>query len=365
MLLGHLLIAQPTVHLGYDATFYTRMVEGPMADVPSPFRFRVLVPWLARQLPVPAPLALLIISYASLFGCYVIVMASCRAIGLGLRESIFGVVAVWGSTWHLYYFWNPYLTDAFGLLMLTIMMWAVLTGTLWIFATASLIGVLAREGTAMLVPAWLVTRQWGATILLAVCTLAVAALPRLWLAASPDTIMAVPALSGNQLAINPVRLLRQLHAIWGIVWLLALGGGLCLPRPYAWRLGAVLAALLVGTVAASAVATDTGRMFAFLAPVLAVGCAQLYAVLRRKDAILTVAVTIAVAVQWIFNAPDVVIAPSSWIAGWPRRVFVVAELLLGLAIVVRVMWKTDARIADTETSIAGRESRGDADTIKP
>jgi hypothetical protein len=352
VLLGHLLIAEPAVHLGYDATFYTRMVEGPMAGVPAPFRFRVLVPWLARQLPVPAPLALLIISYCSLFGCYVIVMASCRAIGLGLRESIFGVVAVWGSPWHLYHFWNPYLTDAFGLLMLTIMMWAVLTGTLWIFATASLIGVLAREGTAMLVPAWLVTRQWGPTILLALGTLAVAALPRLWLAASPETTIVEPARSGNQLAIDPVRWVRQVHAIWGIVWLLALAGGLRLPRPYARRLGAVLAALLVGSVAASAVATDTGRMFAFLAPALAVACAQLYAVLRRRDAILTAAVTIAVAIQWIFNAPDVVIAPSSWIAGWPRRVFVAAGLLLGLAILVRVVWKTDGRADHTETRVA-------------
>jgi len=350
VLLGHLLIAERAVHLGYDATFYTRMVEGPMASVPSPFRFRVLVPWLARQLPVPAPLALLIISYASLFGCYVIVMASCRAIGLGLRESIFGMVAVWGSTWHLYYFWNPYLTDAFGLLMLTIMMWAVLTGTLWIFATASLIGVLAREGTAMLVPAWLVTRQWGATIVLAAGTLAVAALPRLWLASAPDIPLAASALSENQPAITPVSVLRQVHAIWGLVWWLAFAGALCLPRPSAWRLGAVFAALLAGALAASAVATDAGRMFAFLAPVLAVACAQLYVVLRHTDAILTVAVTIAVAVQWMFNAPDVVIVPSSGMAGWPRRVFVVAELLLGIAIVVRVAWKTDTRIAHTETS---------------
>lgn len=353
VMLGHFLIARPEPHLGYDATFYVRMVEGPMAGVPSPFRFRVLVPWLARQLPVPPPLALQIISYASLFGCYVIVMLSCRAIGLRLREAIFGVVAVWGSTWHLYGFWNPYMTDAFGLLMLTIMMWAVLTGTLWVFAVASLLGVLAREGTAILAPAWLVTRQWWPAIAVTGATLAVGWLPHFFLAASPEGAGAAPPLSRAQLQTNVVVLLRQLHAIWGIVWLLALAGGAQLSAPIARRVGAVFAALLVGAVAASVVATDMGRMFAFLAPVLAVGCARFYALLcRKQDAPLRVAVIVVVAVQWIFNAPDVVIEPASWIAGWPRRAFVIAELVLSLAIVRRLVWPPSPANGDTEPTIA-------------
>lgn len=353
VLLGHWLIGRSDVNLGYDATFYVRMVEGPMDRVPSPFAFRVLVPWLARQLPVPAASALQIITYTSLFGCYVVVMASCRVLGLRLRDSIFGLAAIWGSTWHLYYFWNPYLTDGLGLLMLSAMMWAVLTGTLWIFAMASLVGVLAREGTAMLVPAWLVTRQWLVTIALAGGTFLVAALPHLWIAASPDPTFAPTTLAQNPSMITPLTLVRQVLATWGLVWLLALAGGAYLSPPHARRLGAVFAASLAGACLASVFATDLGRMFAFLAPVLAVGCAQLHAVLRlRQDTALSVSVTIALALQWVFNSPDVVLQSSSWLAGWPRRTFLVAELLLGLVIVTRLWFAKRVPITPNPVSAA-------------
>ena len=351
-LLGHVLIAPPGLHLGYDATFYVRMVEGPMTGVPPPFSFRVLVPWLARLLPLPAPAALLVISYASLFGCYLIIMASCRVAGLRLRDAIVGVVSIWGSTWHLYGFWNPYLTDAFGLLMLAIMMWAVLTGTLWAFAAAAIVGVLARETTAVLVPAWLITRQWRAAIAVAGGTLAVAALPRILMQPSIDAVAAAPALSGDQLQTHPIIVLRQIAASWGIVWLFAIAGIACLPGADRRRLGAVFIALLAGALAASAVATDLGRMFAFLAPVLAIGCAQLYAVLRRaRETWLAAAMIVMVAVQWRFNAPDVVIVPSSWMAGWPRRAFVIAELLLALAIVGRLAWRAYGASRDRDQEL--------------
>jgi hypothetical protein len=74
---------------------------------------------------------------------------------------------------------------------------------------------------------------------------------------------------------------------------------------------------------ASTVDSDTGRMFALLAPVPA-ACARLFVVVRRTSPGLAALLVAAVAIQWLFNAPDVVIEPTSWRAGWPRRGFAIA-----------------------------------------
>ena len=327
VLAGHLAFAQPVRHLGYDATAYVTMAEGAGARVPAPFRFRVLVPLLASWLPLAAPDALQVITYTSLFSAYLLIIWSGAVVGLSPAASAFGLISVWGSTWHLYHFYNPYMTDGAGLLVLAVMVAALLTNAFALFAAAAIAGVLVRESTLALVPAWAVTMQGGRTVSLLLMVALAAWLPRYWLAAQGSPVMPL-----DQTAIPQQGALvwaRQLFAIWGFVWLAGLGGLLYVPSKHALKVFAMFAAIALGAAAASTLATDIGRMFAFLAPVLAIGCGQLYDVLVPANRKLAFALAAMMAVQAAFNAPVAMFDAHAWVAGWPRRLFLVGELVLG------------------------------------
>ncbi|MGH9200414.1 MAG: hypothetical protein ACRD2A_04170, partial [Vicinamibacterales bacterium] len=125
-------------------------------------------------------------------------------------------------------------------------------------------------------------------------------------------------------------------AFWGFVWFIALAGAWYLPRQYVGRLAAAFCALLLSAIAASTIATDAGRMFAFLAPVLAIGAAQFYAVVRRRSSTLAWVLVGLIALQGFFNTPEAMFDSQAWIVGWPRRAFLVAELSLGILIVAKL-----------------------------
>lgn len=327
VLAGHLVAALPVRHLGYDATAYVAMAEGHGAQVQEPFKFRVLVPWLASWLPLDAPDALRAITYVSLFGAYLLSIHAGTLVGLSIAASAFGLLSVWGSTWHLYYFYNPYMTDGAGLLALSAMVTAMLNGDFALFAIAAIAGVLARESTLALVPAWLVTKQVGRTLSLITVVVLAAWLPRYLLATEGLSIIPVNPTEIPQ--VGALVWVRQLYAIWGFVWLIGIGGFAYLPSTHAPKVAAMFAAIFLGAAAASTVATDTGRMFSFLAPVLAIGCGQLYDVLARTNRKLAWALVAMIAMQAVFNAPAVMFDANAWIVGWPRRLFLAAELALG------------------------------------
>lgn len=335
VILGHLTAARDAEHLGYDSTFYVAMVNGQGAMVPSPFKFRVLIPFLASQLPFSPAQSLLLISYVSLFATYLLIIRACDTIGLSRHESAFGLLAIWGSTWHLYHYWNPYMTDAFALCALSVMVVAFLRETFWPFAAAALVGVLGRETTAFLVPAWFATRQVWRTIGLLAAVVVVGGLPRYWLASDGDLTIA-NMFNGSATMFHPFIFMRQLQTVWGFVWFMALAGLWCMPRPYAGRMAAAFAALFATALVASTIATDTGRMFEFLAPVVAIASAQFYAAARRTTPTLAWLIVALIAVQGFFNTPEVMFDRSAWIVGWPRRVFVVSEFALGVVILYRL-----------------------------
>jgi hypothetical protein len=336
VVLGHFFAARAVADLGYDSTFYVAMVNGQGATVPGPFKFRLLIPLVASVMPFSPMHSLLLISYLSLFATYLLIIRACDTIGLTIGEAAFGLLAIWGSTWHLYHYWNPYMIDAFALFALSVMILALLRNVFWPFAAAALVGTFGRENTAFLVPAWFATKQIAPTIALIVATIVVIALPRYWLASDGDLTIA-NAFNSSGTVFLPFIFVRQLHAIWGFVWFIALAGLWFLPRAYVVRIASAFAALFVGAFVASMVATDTGRMFGFLAPVLAIASAQFYAVVRRNDPTLAWILLALIAVQGFFNTPDVMFDRTAWIVGWPRRVFVTAELALGAVIVYRLL----------------------------
>lgn len=321
--------------LGYDSTFYVAMVNGLGDAVPGPFKFRVLIPFVASLIPASPTTALLIISYLSLFGAYLFVIRACDTLGLSVRDSAFGLFAIWGSTWHLYHYFNPYMTDPFALFALSLMITALLRDAFWPFAIAALIGAMGRETTAFLVPAWFATRQVTRTLWLIAAVVLIVVLPRYWLAADGDLGIA-GAFNSSDTLFQPFIFARQLLATWGFVWFLAIAGMWYIGPAYRGRVAASFAALFLGALAASAMATDTGRMFGFLAPIMAIGTAQFYAVARRHSSALAWMLVGLIAVQGFFNTPQVMFDSQAWIVGWPRRTFLIAELGVGIWILARL-----------------------------
>lgn len=119
LLLGDRLISQRQLNgPSYDLTIsgdtlvYTDMIDGNIQGAREPFRYRVLVPLIARALPFSPTLGLKIIAYVSLFAAYVFAMSACKRLGLSLSASFFGLFALYTSVWHLYNYHNPFLSNA-------------------------------------------------------------------------------------------------------------------------------------------------------------------------------------------------------------------------------------------------------------
>lgn len=98
-----------------DAMQYISLGNGIIDNIPSPFRYRILVPIIASILPFSIDTSLLLITYISLFSLAVILLSLSYQIHHDLLASITGFVIIFTSRWFLYNFQNPFLTDAFSL----------------------------------------------------------------------------------------------------------------------------------------------------------------------------------------------------------------------------------------------------------
>ena len=251
-----------------DSLSYAAMIER-SHEVESPFRFRVVVPLLARALPTDAARALAWITWTSLAASYALVLESARRLRLGRRAASFGLMMATFSASHLYNYHNPYLTDAPGLLVVSSCLFALVTSRYWLFALASAVGVGVREALLLVAPAWGSTGQRGRA---AIALL----LPALIYGALYAVIGMDPALNKGPFVFParplPALLVAALGA-WQILWLLA-GLGMESLRIARRELFALTLLLVIGALVTSLLASDTTRMFQPLFPLIALGVAS-------------------------------------------------------------------------------------------
>ncbi len=287
--LGHWVVPQRT-HDGPDEIMtirgdtldYVSMVEGDWAAARSPFRYRVLAPFLAGLLPLSPTDALRCVTYASLFLTYGCALLICRSLGLGTISSMLGLVLAWASPCHLYSYHNPFLTDALALLMLGVMVYALFRGSFALFLAAAVLGILTRETTIFAVPVWAIRREWRRSVLLMVLAAAALLIPRYLLGAEAESLLASLTGSRKGILADPWQGAVEILGSWGLVWFLSAAGLWCLPRERRLPVLAVYAALLCGAAVVSLAATDVGRMFAVLFPVHVIAIASLCAAIGRR-----------------------------------------------------------------------------------
>jgi len=319
-----------------DALVYTQMAEGDYSDVTSPFRYRILVPSFAWILPFTATESLKIVSYTGLFVFYVVTLFVCKRLGFSLLASIGGLCVVFSTVWHLNNYNNPYLTDAAAIGLLALMLLSAIWRSIIAFIVTSAMAVLTREITLLLIPIWLVTKQWrraGAAIVVGVLVLM---LPRLLMSSDSGFIDSV---TNNFNRVDRVgdltSLAKPVLLHWGFVGCLTIFGLVLTPGHRFPMIVLAFALLSFAAVSSSFLATDVGRMIAILSPVMAVSCAQLIMMLLDSSRFIS-ALLFAVIVTEIFWVPTIITSREGWVfdSVFPRAALGALEVILILAIVV-------------------------------
>lgn len=283
-----------------------------MSAVPSPLRYRVLVPWIARHLPLDPVHALMAITYVSMVGAYTFILLTCRRLGLSASASIGGLALMFVFLPNLDVYFNPLLTDGFALMMLSVMTYAFVTGSFWLFAACGLIGLFAREVTVVLLPLWCLRDHTRGFAVTAIAALSLTA-ERLMLPGIGQSFVDAFRATGLLRLHHPADFAKHVRATW--MWAFAVVPlGLALLPPQAFAVAApVSLALLGAAVGTSMLATDVSRMFAVLIPVIAIAAAQLIAALREQRRFTWLAVLLALAaLQFCVSLPNNVLGTRAW-----------------------------------------------------
>ena len=344
LFLGHCFIPQrtpintsETMTIRGDTFAYVSMIEGNWITTPAPFKFRILVPFLASLLPLSPTDSLIFISYISLFFCYIFIFLTCEKLGLNIRSSAIGLLTVWGSRWHFYNYHNPFLTDTLGLLMLCIMIFALFNDSFFLFLTAAVFGVLTRETTLFVVPIWLVKKELRRGILLIAISFIVLLIPRYFLASATDVTLAkvLAQIGGFQ---QPLTYVINVFSYWGFVWFLSIIGIWFLPNDKFVLVTVIYMSLLGGAIFTSFIANDTGRMFSILTPILVITTAPLYAeLIKIKECFLALIFVLLIIFHAFASFPNVIFGEGSWVFGLHHRILVVGEIFF-IILVLKRLW---------------------------
>jgi hypothetical protein len=334
------LASNPTFLIRDDALHYIEMAETGSLDVSPPFRFRVLVPFLVGALPFPTLISFKIVTYSSLFGCYLLALMTCRGLGFSITASILGLLSFYFFRIHFVLYNNPYLTDAVGLFALFLMLYAVLHRHYLTFLAAIGVGTLARETTLFLTPLWLITGQWRRAILAIVVGFGLFLGSR-YLIATPAVGMFASVTTAEDLnrlgsLSNIYILANNIVLSWNFVWGFMLLGLVLLPGRAFLTYGTAFVLLFGGSFVAVLNATDIGRLFLVMSPVVVVACAQLYTTLQSVRWLYGAAVVLMLS-RGIFAAPTPIIdfdSDWSFVDFLPTKILFVVGGLLCVAIVV-------------------------------
>jgi hypothetical protein len=278
-----------------NSAFYLTMVEHGARAVTTPFRYRVLVPFLARSLPMSADHALVLITHVSLIGCLLVAMLTCRELGLSIAACLFTALALFCSRAFTYNYLNPYMTDGAALLALFVMVWCYISDKLAAFGVTGVIGILGHEIVVLLVPAILFSRKWKrGAVVCAVCALGFL-LTRFWMGAGYSGSLRKEALFFSYHLVHPAEWLKAVVLTWYLLWILLAMGMAMLP---AKRMQLLVCTGLLGGGAfvLSLFVLDTERTYSILAPVVAVGAAVVFDRLwkeRRGSALCLLTVPLA------------------------------------------------------------------------
>jgi hypothetical protein len=257
------------------------MVAGDDGGVAAPYSHRRLVPLLASLVPMPPLMALRAITHLSVLTSYLILLwALTRRLQVGVVPATLAVCIGITSTRSLLMIQNPYLTDGFSFLMMSIMLVLFLLDRAGPFGFAAIVGVLAREDCLFGALSYLGTRRRAAGAAVALAALAVYAAPR-WFEPHSENVQFL----GFSWIRQPAYLAKVYFA-FGFVWLVVMFALSARRNTTARRLSTYFVFALAGSMLSTLFAVDTTRMFLPVLPVAVVGCAVFLDRLRQNGGLL-------------------------------------------------------------------------------
>ena len=340
VMLGDLVVLERTPHapredfrIRGDTHYYTAMIEGDFTDAPPPFRYRVLVPFLGNLLPFSPLRDLKALSYGSLFLFYLLVLFLCRKTGGNYFSLFMAMCAVYATRVHLYNYHNPFLVDAFGLLSLSILMAALLTGAFFTFCLFTVMGILARESTLFFVPTWLGAHKWKKGVIVIVLALVAFMIPRILLFPSPEVQSSILKNFHQVDRLHDLSpFFKSIILTWDYIWLLSILGVILLPPKYFRPVALSYILLFIGALLSCFFATDVRRMFAILSPVMILGCSRLFRLLGQKSAFTAVLFLMIFSTRLLTVIPNLINPDINEIPG--ARVLSRSLVLAGFVLVV-------------------------------
>ncbi|MEW6746059.1 MAG: hypothetical protein AB1486_25240 [Planctomycetota bacterium] len=262
----------------YEHTWeYVKMIEGSPSDAAAPFAYRILVPIVLQQIPLPPKLGFFLISGLATLATIVGLFALFRSLGLGFRASLItSQLAGFSYPVSLYLaYWGMVDPAAHAFTVLALL---GLARRRWTLASAALcLGVVTKEAVLLLVPL-LGVNLWkrgekgtgarlvqGLLVLLPVAAFAglraaVHPMPGPWELRDWHDLMRLWQLTAQDVrTMGPhVLLAGVVLRSYGFTWIMALFG---FRQQTVWR-GTSVYLLLTGVVLC-AVGADLSRMLGF------------------------------------------------------------------------------------------------------
>lgn len=326
-------------NMSYDALQYISMIEDDFSSTVVPYRNRILVPALAKLIPLPAPDALRLITYTSLFVTYYAVLLIGLKIGLNQWGSLAGLLLIFTSNVHVYNYNNPFLLDAFQQMALTWMLRSLLFGSLTLYVIAATLGVLCREAPLVMVPTWAILKHWRQGLVACGLLAGIFLVPKLILPGNGATSL-IDSFAGPFLYVaasrSPLLIPVQVFWAWGFIWFPAFIGLWLLPRERFVDFAVWLVFLLAVALLSMLFAYDTVREVAVLSPLFAITIGQMCTTLLNTKHSRWVWFLVVLSVIQLFVAlPNVVFGVEVWhMVRWGK----VGLLLAGTAYSVGVLF---------------------------
>ncbi len=136
-----------------ESLVYIAMAEQPLVQHPTPYCYRVLVPTLARLLPLDLTTSFFALTFFFMVGTGVLVYYLLREMGMDRFISLLGLPLFYGLNWGARFaFFDFRLTDPalFFLSALTLLL--LLKGRLWLAVVTLSLATLAKESALFLLP---------------------------------------------------------------------------------------------------------------------------------------------------------------------------------------------------------------------
>jgi pimeloyl-ACP methyl ester carboxylesterase len=286
--------------------------------VEAPYRYRLLVPWLASFLPVAAPTALALVTYVSLAAYYFLILVSFRRLEVPAGVAVCALALPYVFEAHFVNYYHPFLVEGFSLTVMATMLYAYTIDAFWLFAAAGLTGIFAREMVWFVLPAWCFRDLKRGIMLAGVAGFALL-IERNLVWGDPTPYRIAPATIAAFHLDSLSNYARDIRATWGWAFgLTALGIGVLPAR--AFRVMGPMSLVLFGAaLIASFLATDTPRLFGVMTPSVAIAAAALIMLLlEKRHYLLLVSLTGLIVLQFL-------VTPKNGITANPAAISAIAR----------------------------------------